>query len=572
MTDTAEVVARPLDAPGPEAEPPRRRGRLLWGVPAVLVPTALFVLHALVYGRWEVDDAGITFAYARSVATGAGPVLQAGLPPVEGWSNPAWLGLLVVGHWLGLFDHGAWFGVPDYVAFPKALAVLCVAGVFSAFYAAASAVSRRPVVVTVLAGALASAVPSFVIWCVSGLENALLALAVAWIGALLVRASARERVTSVGTAVGCGLLAALAALTRPEGMIYAGAFPLVALLLLRRGGFVRSLLTVSLSVVAFVVPFGLYLLWRWSTFHQLLPTTAVAKSQGLPTVAGFGKVTELVAYAGWSGVLVGAVLVGAALMRPAPVRTAIVALLVPLGLGLVAFGVLVPDWMEQYRFATPVWALGAFVVALAAVDVLGGLRVRGRLTVALVAVVAAVFSGVGWVGSAQTFRDAPTAPMCLIVVNTGWEFNGYADILGLQKSTFFAPEIGGGALAGRSLLIDGAGLAEPTIAAFWAEKNWAAVRDYVFDEVKPSFIRSHGEFRTQMAFDADPRFQADYLLIGPSPNGGGNWVRRDLVPDEATMARLREWAVRAEAADAAQRATPRASCGDRIVRGETSAT
>ncbi|MGD9990773.1 MAG: hypothetical protein AB7S91_28620, partial [Pseudonocardia sp.] len=179
--------------------------------------------------------------------------------------------------------------------------------------------------------------------------------------------------------------------------------------------------------------------------------------------------------------------------------------------------------------------------------------------------------GGGGGGTAQTFRAAPTAPMCLIVVNTGWEFNGYADILGLQRATFFAPEIGGGALAGRSLLVDGAGLAEPTIAVFWADKDWAAVRDYVLDDVKPTFFRAHGEFRTQMAFDADPRFQADYLLIGPSPNGGGNWVRRELVPDDATMTQLREWAVQADAADAGQRATPLASCGDRIVQGETSA-
>ncbi|GAY09194.1 hypothetical protein [Pseudonocardia sp. N23] len=571
MTDTAEVVARPLEDTGPEPEPPRRGRRWWWGVPAVLVPTVLFGLHALVYGQWEVDDAGITFAYARSVATGAGPVLQAGLPPVEGWSNPAWLGLLVVGHWLGLFDHGAWFGVPDYVAYPKFLALLCVAGVFAAFHAAASAVSRRPVVVTVVAGAIASAIPSFVIWCVSGLENSLLALAVAWIGALLVRASARDRLSSVFPAVACGLLAALAGLTRPEGLIYGAAFPLVALVLVRRGGVLRSLAAAALSGVVFLIPVALYLRWRWATFHELLPTTAVAKSQGLPTVAGFGKVTELVSYAGWLGVLVGAVLVGASLMRATPVRTAVVALLVPLGLGVVAFGVLVPDWMEQYRFATPVWALGALVVTLAGAEVLGGLRVRGRLTVALVAVVAAVFSGVGWAGSAQTFRAAPTAPMCLIVVNTGWEFNGYADILGLQRATFFAPEIGGGALAGRSLLVDGAGLAEPTIAKLWPTKDWAGVRDYVLDDVKPTFFRAHGEFRTQMAFDDDPRFQADYVLIGPSPNGGGNWVRRELVPDEATMARLRAWAVQAEAADAAQRATPRASCGDRIVQGETSA-
>ena len=59
----------------------RRWLRRLRGAVAVALPTAVAAAHASLYGRWEVDDAGITFAYARSVATGAGPVLQPGARP-----------------------------------------------------------------------------------------------------------------------------------------------------------------------------------------------------------------------------------------------------------------------------------------------------------------------------------------------------------------------------------------------------------------------------------------------------------------------------------------------------------
>ena len=52
--------------------PPRRRAGWLLPALAVMVPAGLFVWHATLYGSWEIDDAGITFAYARSVATGAG--------------------------------------------------------------------------------------------------------------------------------------------------------------------------------------------------------------------------------------------------------------------------------------------------------------------------------------------------------------------------------------------------------------------------------------------------------------------------------------------------------------------
>ncbi|MGH3992012.1 MAG: hypothetical protein ACRDSN_06050, partial [Pseudonocardiaceae bacterium] len=134
--------------------------RHLSAVAAVGVPTGLVGAHALLYGRWIVDDAAITFAYARSVANGEGPVLQPGADPVEGYSNPAWLALLVAGRWLGLFDRGTWLGVPDYVAFPKLLALVCVAGMFACFYAVARATTSRPALVTVVAGAVTAGVPS----------------------------------------------------------------------------------------------------------------------------------------------------------------------------------------------------------------------------------------------------------------------------------------------------------------------------------------------------------------------------------------------------------------------------
>ena len=256
---------------------------------------------------------------------------------------------------------------------------------------------------------------------------------------------------------------------------------------------------------------------------------------------------------------------------PSGVGTAVALILIPLGLALVAFGVLIPDWMEQFRFATPVWTLGPFVVVLAGVEVLAELRWRGRTIVGAVAAAAAALSVAGFVPYVETFRANPTAPLCLIVTNTGREFNGYMDVLGLRSATFFAPEIGGGALTGRALLYDGGGLAEPTIARFWAAKDTAGIRDYVLDDVKPTFIRAHGSFRPFIGLDADPRFARDYVEIGAFTNGGANWVRRDLVPDAATLTRLQAWGTTALAADAAQRATPRASCGDRLLVGPTTA-
>ena len=89
----------------------RRAQSSRWApVAAIGIPTLLVGLHALVYGRWIIDDAAITFAYVRSIANGLGPVLQPGAETVEGYSNPAWLALLLAvvagcsagyGGWLG---------------------------------------------------------------------------------------------------------------------------------------------------------------------------------------------------------------------------------------------------------------------------------------------------------------------------------------------------------------------------------------------------------------------------------------------------------------------------------------
>jgi hypothetical protein len=545
--------------PEPAAGPARRAGI----VAAVGIPTVLVGLHALGYGRWIVDDAAITFAYARSVATGEGPVLQPGAEPVEGFSNPAWLGLLVLGRWLGLFDRGAWFGVPDYVAFPKLLALACCAGMFACYYAVARVVTSRGVLVTVVAGAVTAAVPSFVIWIMSGLENALLALATAAIAAVLVRAAVAGRLLEPTPAVLCGLLAALAALTRPDGLIYAGAYP-VAVLLLSRGGLGRVLVAAATATAAFAVPTALYLAWRVATFGAYLPNTALAKSQGLPALSDLNRPAELVGYAGWLTTALAVLLIGAALATRSPGRPGLVALLVPLGLAVAAFAVLEPDWMGHHRFATPVWALGALAATAAASRVWPMLAVRGRTAVTVIAVAAAALTVTTFVDTARDFRATPTAPLCVVAQNAGRNITGYAEIIGQRDATLLAPDVGGAALVGPVRIIDLAGLANARIAGYWAEEDWPGLRDYVFDEARPTFIKSHGPWSSVTGLTADPRLASDYAEIG-STSGSTDWVRVDALDGSGELERLRTYftGVAAPAHTAARRA-PRASCGDRL--------
>ena len=91
-------------------------------VVSVLSALALYAAHSALLGAWIVDDAGISFAYARSLADGYGLVAQPGAAPVEGFSNPLWtIGLSA------FFAAGAFHPV----VVPKLLALLLVGATFA---------------------------------------------------------------------------------------------------------------------------------------------------------------------------------------------------------------------------------------------------------------------------------------------------------------------------------------------------------------------------------------------------------------------------------------------------------
>ncbi|PSL53704.1 hypothetical protein B0I31_108151 [Saccharothrix carnea] len=549
---------------------PSRPARRSWpaAVTAVAGGTALIAAHGALYGNWVVDDAAITFAYARNVADGEGSVLQPGLTPTEGYSNPAWLALLALGKLVGLFDRGTLFGVPDYVLFPKALAVLCCAGVLLACHTAARRVFRRPGLVTVAFGAVLAAIPSFVVWVFSGLENPLYALVICWLAVVLFGAVLDDRLLSGRVAVTAGLLVALAALTRPDGLVYAGAYPLLVLLTSRRAGLAAAVRSAALSTAVFLVPFGAYVAWRRVEFGRWLALPAVAKSQGPPEPAQFTRVGEVVHYTGALAVLVVAVCVGLVLARGSRLASGLVALLVPLGLALLGFAVLAPDWMEQLRFATPVWVLGALTAVFAVARALGrgGARRRAVLSVALV--VAIVPSAAQFATAARQFRAQPTVPMCLIAETFGRGFNGPADILGVERATLLLPDVGGTALTSRLAVVDLVGLAEPRLADLWGARDMPGVRDYVFERVKPTFIHSHGSWSQATGIAEDPRMAADYHVISAGPVAE-DWVRRDAVPDEARLTAMRDYLrERVTRAHGEQAKSPRGRCGPALRPGQ----
>ncbi|WP_232212935.1 hypothetical protein [Saccharomonospora saliphila] len=571
MGDVRTVHESPAGG-GPVDPRSTARGRLA-PVASVSAGTALIGLHASFYGHWLIDDAAITFAYARSVTDGLGPVVQPGAAPVEGFSNPTWLLLLAVGRLVGLFDHGTLFGVPDYVLFPKALALLCCAGILALCHVAARRVLTRAWLVPLAVGGLLAATPSFVIWSYSGLENSLYALLITALAVLLFTAVLDGRLLSPRVALGAGGLAALAALTRPEGLIYAGAYPFVLLGHLSRPTLVASVRYALISTAAFGALVGAYFGWRLIEFGQLLSSPSVAKGQDLPTLTDMTRPGELVAYVGAPAALLLMAVVGYTLATAPWWRGGLLALLVPLGLAVAAYAVLEPDWMEQFRFATPIWVLGALATTLATAQVLRRASTRMRAWLAAALTITLLPSSAAFAESAEDFHDQPNISACYVADRFGRVFNGYADILGLDDASLLLPDLGGSAMTSDLTLVDMAGLTHSRFAELAKEHDKAAQREYVYTEARPTFIHVREPWSGGTGISYDPRLPEDYYpihfdLYQDKPHG--DWVRKDAVATPELLAEVRDYADHTTTW-VEQRAgvTPLRDCGPTLRRGQT---
>ncbi len=129
----------------------------------LLLPLAVYLALVALLGDWIMDDAGISYAYARNLAFGHGPVSQPGRPPVEGFSNFLWVVLLAPLFRLHLFDP---------VVTAKALGALLVL----ASLVMLQRTLRREFdgwAPALLATTLIAGAPPIVIWTAAGLENSL---------------------------------------------------------------------------------------------------------------------------------------------------------------------------------------------------------------------------------------------------------------------------------------------------------------------------------------------------------------------------------------------------------------
>ncbi|MBN1963247.1 MAG: hypothetical protein JW910_01285 [Anaerolineae bacterium] len=527
---------------------PSRRTVLVWL--AVLIPAVLIAVHALRFANWIIDDAGITFAYARNLAEGYGLVAQPGLEPVEGYSNFLWMILFTPFFWLHVFHA---------TLIPKLLSLICITATLAILDRTLARLTPRHAALTFVAGLLLASNASFVIWTTSGLENPLYVLliaALAWVVITDVIDTQPDR----RRALLAGVLLAGIAMTRPDGLVYVGVVfllpPLKTIGRGRRVNFRRVMNHLYLALGAFLLLYGAFIAFRLAYFHDVFPNTYWAKGgPSLSIVLDFltlqpeaiGKLRDL--FAGLAGplgdLLMLALVAGTVgLMLRRRWRREHTALLLFLLVGLGVYLLLPDDWMPEYRFATPfflfVYAYGAVLVeALWARPTDAPVR-RTWAIPAVLAALAIAGSVAVYNPRSLRFAAGPTVPLQRVATQVLGRFTQFAEVLGVDEPTVLLPDIGGMLLYGDLPVVDLGGLIDPFIARTLHRGDAAAFRERMFTDVRPAFIHTHGGFTYSARFDDDPRFRELYLPLCEYVDTGildltgetmysGDYVRRDLI-------------------------------------------
>jgi len=225
---------------------------------------AAYLLHYVVFSAFFIEDAGITYAYARNFAEGHGFVTYAGGERVEGYSNPLWTFLI---SFLYLFK------LPPFAA-AKILGGILGAATLPFVYGIARACRPdREDHVALIPPLLLAASSTFVIWNASGLENSLFNFLLAAGLYRILYEGQRPRAKPLSALCFLGL-----AITRPEGIVYgaiAGLFRLILAIQAR-----QVIKPIAAWLAVFWVPFLAYHAWRYSYFGWSWPNTYYAKLDG----------------------------------------------------------------------------------------------------------------------------------------------------------------------------------------------------------------------------------------------------------------------------------------------------
>ena len=228
-----------------------------------------------------LDDAFISFRYAENLAAGNGPVFNVG-ERVEGYTTFLWVVLLSLGKLIG----------QDLVYFSRILGSIFAAVVLFLLFLSNRFNSQIDRPAAAIAVIFLGTCGVFAPWAISGMEVTLYTSLL--LAAVLLHIREPGGAGQTGQAVMVGIVCAVAALTRPEGLMLFGILWLDQLLRSLRG---RDRSAYYMLGV-FLLPYIPYFCWRFSYYGYPLPNSFYAKVgstgaqvlRGLDYTSGFAWV------------------------------------------------------------------------------------------------------------------------------------------------------------------------------------------------------------------------------------------------------------------------------------------
>lgn len=534
--------------------------------------TALFLFHFTLYSFWVIEDAAISYAFARNWAAGDGFVANLGGLPVEGFSNPSWTLLLGV---------LSWFGVSPWVA-AKVVGALC--GWLSLLLAVRWTRQIMPGAAPLwhaVAPLTLALSPQFVLWCASGLENPLYILCAAY-GATSLVSELRGGLRSTWRSA---LSFSVVALTRPDGALIALIAGLFALAVASSTLTWRQTGSGALRWLCWALtPVLAWQAYRLATFGWALPNTYYAKlvvedrftpwgwningwrylrNYGMASLTAFMLPLYILGATGfrrWRSVigLVCAMALAVGLLvtaewslnpklteswRVTIILTVLACLILPglvgigrnsartlawllclctVGFTLYAGG----DWMKGYRWVSLMVVPLAILFADALYQLHCWLPKYKNTTAAILLIGPLVASivGVGYFLSRPETTPFDVHRRVKLMQNV-------QDRLHLDEASLLEVDMGAHMWWSGFTLVDMAGLVNVPIAHSGYEKPF--IRAYIYDTIKPTFAHVHGSWakKTKMTAHAGWRQYVDVgaYPISPWTAHPGAHIRRDLI-------------------------------------------
>ena len=235
----------------------------------------LFFLQLYYAWHFTIDDAFISFRYAKNLASDHGLSWNVGEAKVEGYSNCTYVLLqaLLIKAKLPLLSAVKLFS--------------CLSILLSTY--GLYLVSRQLTLKKTLAllpSLLLLMHPGEILWGVSGLETPFYQALIIFSTLFILKGHADASLNKLALLLS-GLLLALAGLTRPEAPLLLVSFITIQLVMLykapSRNEKIALCKKILFFIIGFTIVYGPYFLWRYHYFGHLFPNTVYCKFNNAPS-------------------------------------------------------------------------------------------------------------------------------------------------------------------------------------------------------------------------------------------------------------------------------------------------